>query len=93
MKRFLPIGSVVTLTGGTKKLMICGRIQLKAGENQVYDYSACFYPEGFQNPNEMYLFNHGDIENVYYIGMQDQDEFNFQAYMIQKIEEHNQQQD
>ncbi|HJC37382.1 MAG TPA: DUF4176 domain-containing protein, partial [Candidatus Merdibacter merdavium] len=27
MKEYLPIGSVVTLKQGTKKVMICGRIQ------------------------------------------------------------------
>ena len=26
--------------------MICGRIQTKAGDETIYDYSACLYPEG-----------------------------------------------
>lgn len=45
-KNLLPIGSVVLLRGGEKRLMICGRIQTRAGSDKVYDYSACLYPEG-----------------------------------------------
>ena len=40
-KNLLPIGSVVLLKGGDKKIMVCGRIQAKDGENAIYDYSAC----------------------------------------------------
>jgi hypothetical protein len=25
--------------------MVCGRIQAKEGENTIYDYFACYYPE------------------------------------------------
>ena len=39
-KNLLPIGSVVLLKGGEKRLMICGRIQTRAGSDKVYDYSA-----------------------------------------------------
>mgnify|MGYP003560431573 CR=1 FL=1 len=38
-KDLLPIGSVVLLKGGDKKIMVCGRIQDKEGENTIYDYS------------------------------------------------------
>ena len=48
-KNLLPIGSVVLLKGGEKRVMICGRIQAKSGENTIYDYSACYYPEGILN--------------------------------------------
>ena len=36
-KNLLPIGSVVLLRGGEKRLMICGRIQTRAGSDKVYD--------------------------------------------------------
>ena len=49
-KDLLPIGSVVLLKGGDKKIMVCGRIQAKEGENTIYDYSACYYPEGIVDP-------------------------------------------
>ena len=36
-ENLLPIGSVVLLKGANKRLMITGRIQVKAGDNKVYD--------------------------------------------------------
>ena len=43
MKKLLPIGSVVMLKGGEKRVMICGRIQVRVDNGQLYDYSACFF--------------------------------------------------
>lgn len=89
MKDLLPIGSVVLLKNAKKKLMVCGRIQvdLDAGEEKVYHYSGCLYPEGLLDPNQLYLFNNEDIERVFYIGMQDEEEFRFRNYIIQKVQE------
>ena len=53
---FLPVGSVVLLKGGNKRIMICGRIQAQAGSDIIYDYSACYYPEGI-DPTSIFLFN------------------------------------
>ncbi|NBH71635.1 DUF4176 domain-containing protein [Clostridiaceae bacterium] len=87
MKDLLPIGSVVLLKNASKRLMICGRIQvdLSSGEQKVYHYSGCLYPEGLLDPNKLYLFNNGDIDKVFYLGMQDEEEFKFRNYIIQKI--------
>lgn len=74
---FLPLGSVVTLYHGTKKIMIIGRLQIEVNTNTLYDYAACYYPEGVLNPKELFLFNKEDIDQVYYVGMQDQEEFAF----------------
>lgn len=38
MKDLLPIGSVVTLKEGTKKLMIMGRLQQNMKTKKLYDY-------------------------------------------------------
>ena len=43
----LPIGSVVTLKEGKKKLMIIGRIQENEKTKKLYDYAGCQWPEGF----------------------------------------------
>lgn len=42
-KNMLPIGSVVLLKGGQKRVMIIGRVQARAGEDKIYDYSACSF--------------------------------------------------
>ena len=71
MKNYLPIGSVVMLKGGNKRVMICGRVQTRMEDNKIFDYTACLYPEGYMDAQSMYLFNNEDIDTVYYIGMQD----------------------
>ena len=85
MKNFLPIGSVVKLKGGSKRVMICGRVQSEVQSGKRYDYSACLYPEGFLGADSMYLFNNEDIGEVYYIGMQDPEEFAFRDVMEQEL--------
>lgn len=83
MKDFLPLGSVVVLKEGKKKIMICGRFQRNVTTQQIYHYSACLYPEGIVNPKELYLFNNDDIDRVYYMGMQDPEEFEFRNHLIE----------
>ena len=87
IKEFMPLGSVVTLLGGTKKIMICGRIQEDKGTDTVYDYSACYYPEGILDPNGLFLFQHEDIDKVYYVGLQDSDEHAFRGFVEQRLSE------
>lgn len=68
INQLLPIGSVITLNGATKKLMIVG-ITVEREENQkIYDYIGVPYPEGYIDSETMFLFFHKDIENVDYIG-------------------------
>ncbi len=74
MKEYLPIGSIVLLKKGKKKVMIYGRRQSRINENQEFDYIACLYPEGNINENYMYLFNHEDIETVVFRGYSDIEE-------------------
>lgn len=77
----MPIGTVVTLREGTKKVMICGRVQEDTATNKVYDYCACYYPEGILDPHELFLFNEEDVDIIYYVGMQDSEEFAFRAFL------------
>ncbi len=86
-KNLLPIGSVVLLKGGNKKIMICGRIQTRSGEDAIYDYSACYYPEGIINPKQMFFFNRDDIERVFFIGFQDSDELEFRTNVLDQLGE------
>lgn len=89
MKDLLPIGSVVTLKKGTKKLMIIGRFQQNVKTKKIYDYAGCLWPEGYMDKEHSYVFNHEDIDILYYLGMQDIEEFNFRSKldeMIKKLE-------
>lgn len=78
-KRFLPIGTVVLLKGGKKELMIngyCikpnGDVYDKTGEidvsGKIFDYGACLYPEGIITTEQLFAFNHDQIDKVCFMG-------------------------
>ena len=68
----LPIGSVVLLSNGKKRLMIFG-IRQTDGVNAelVYDYIGVIYPEGNIGIKSQFLFNHEDIKEVFFRGYED----------------------
>lgn len=68
MKEYLPLGTVVLLTGGVKPIMIYGRKQLSVDNGQEFDYVACLYPEGNINDDFTFLFNADQIEKVLFVG-------------------------
>ncbi|MDO4555388.1 MAG: DUF4176 domain-containing protein [Lachnospiraceae bacterium] len=88
MRNYLPIGSVVLLKGAEKRIMICGRLQAEVESGKLFDYSGCLYPEGILSPKDMFLFNHADIETVYFIGFQDPEELAFKKYINEQIDKH-----
>ena len=64
-KDLLPIGSVIMLKGGLKKLMITGmKVSTEYKPEEFYDYIGVFYPEGYIGPQSSFLFNHDDINDV-----------------------------
>ena len=74
----LPIGSVVLLKDSTKKVMIMGFCQKEeSDEENIWDYAGCLYPEGYLGSNQVYLFNGEQIERVYSVGYQDEEQFEF----------------
>lgn len=84
-ENLLPLGSVVLLKGGNKRVMITGRIQARAGEKKVYDYSACWYPEGIVSPKEIFFFDHDAIEVLFFVGFQDEEELRFRKETLGKL--------
>ena len=81
LKNLLPIGSVVLLKNGQKKVMVYGRKQIQSGTNTLWDYISCLYPEGNIDENHCFLFNHEDIDMIMFIGYQDEEEFKFQEVL------------
>ena len=87
-EKYLPIGTVVMLKGGTKRVMISGFCAID-GENvkNMYDYSGCVYPEGFLTSTQTCLFNHEQIEKVYHMGLlDDEEETNFNNKLKELVE-------
>ena len=86
MEKFIPIGSVVILKNATKRIMVTGFCPVD-GENKLYDYSGCMYPEGIMSSDETLLFNHEQIDMIYFLGFRDQEENVFQEKLKEIIEE------
>ena len=77
-EKYWPIGTVVLLKGGKKRAMITGFCSV-AQENQdkIYDYSGCVYPEGYLSSNQVCLFDHDQIEKIFFVGFEDEEEKSF----------------
>ena len=84
----LPIGSVVLLKNSSKKLMITGFAQVSADDpNKIYDYVGCVFPEGFLGPDQTFLFDSHQIETVFFIGYQDQEQMAFKVRIDEALME------
>lgn len=84
-KNLLPIGSVVLLKGGQKRIMITGRILTRAGSDTIYDYSACYYPQGIVSEDSTFFFNRDAIDKVFFLGFQDGEELAFRTEVLGKL--------
>lgn len=77
-EKYLPIGTVVMLKDGKKRVMITGFLTIPNNQqNIVYDYSGCLYPEGIISSEKTLVFNHNQIKNIYHIGLIDDEEKKF----------------
>ena len=78
IRDLLPIGSVVLLKDGEKRLMINGIMQNDAGgTGKNYDYLGILYPEGHIGEGFQYLFNHEDIDEIVFRGYEDEERAEF----------------
>lgn len=67
-EKFLPIGTICTLKGINKKIMISGFFGTSyVGKIKMYDYIGVEYPEGMLS-QKTYTFNHSDIVEVNFMG-------------------------
>ena len=74
----LPIGTVVLLKDSEKRIMITGVLQRQiegGNEEKIWDYVAVLYPEGAMGPDKTFLFDDEQIEKIYSIGYQDEEQF------------------
>ena len=76
-EEILPIGTVVKLKGGKKRLMIHGIKQTQVETGEEFDYAAVLYPEGNLGKEFQYLFNQGNIEKVEFRGYEDEEREQF----------------
>ncbi|MCL1897177.1 MAG: DUF4176 domain-containing protein [Clostridiales bacterium] len=86
-EHLLPLGSVVLLKGGIRKLMVIGLKQvLDDGSGEAFDYAGVLYPEGFLGAGENILFNHEDIEGVVFTGFDSPERVEFLSFIAEAYE-------
>ena len=85
-EKYLPIGTVVLLKNAEKKVMITGFASMspETGDT-IFDYSGCPYPEGFLNYNEVCVFNHDQIDKVFFKGFIDDEELDFKKVLVEQL--------
>ena len=90
-EKFLPIGTVVLLKEGTKKVMITSFMIFTSGENgeekKMFDYGACPFPEGIIDSSYAVGFNHDQIDQIVHLGLVDEDEVHFNTLLLQSQDE------
>ena len=87
-EKFLPIGTVVLLKGGTKRMMITGYCMASPQKPDViFDYAGCVFPEGFILDNKVGLFNHDEIERIDHMGLSDDEQKAFVSKLKEVIKE------
>ena len=64
-EKYLPLGSVVLLKNGKKRVMVVGFVATaKEIEGKVYDYMGCLYPEGVISSEHSLMFDHEQIDKI-----------------------------
>ncbi len=85
-RKYLPIGTIVLLNGGSKKIMITGFCVIpNDNTHKLYDYSGCLYPEGVINSNEVCLFNHEQINKIIFKGYCNKEEETFKEELNKEV--------
>ena len=84
--KFLPVGTVVLLKNGSKRIMITGFCTTADDDpSKVYDYSGCLFPEGFIEVDKNLLFDHDQIERIDHMGLVDDEEKAFKIRLNELI--------
>lgn len=83
-QKYLPVGTVVLLENGTKRVMINGFCTMDANKpDKIYDYSGVLFPEGSLSSDQTLLFDHSQIVRVDHYGLEDQEEKDFKVKLVQ----------
>lgn len=93
MKDLLSIGSVVLLKDANKRIMVTGYYPSIINNNNeveiTYDYCGCIFPEGIMDSEKNILFNHEQIDSIFYYGLIDEEQKHFMEELKHVIEEEN----
>lgn len=85
-EKYLPIGTVVLLKGGTKTVMITSYLIFskdKEQEKKIHDYGGCIFPEGIVDTSHVLGFDHNQIEKIIYLGLVNEEQEKFGKLLIE----------
>ena len=83
MDKLLPIGTIVLLKGGTKRVLIVGYLPQELNSSEVYDYSGVPFPEGLIDSKKILLIDQNQIEKICHESINDDET----SEIIKKVEE------
>ena len=87
-EKYLPVGTVVMLKNASKRVMVIGFCIIPENDpDKVYDYLGCIYPEGIMDANQNLMFNHDQIDKIYHMGLEDEEEKTFKVKLKEVLEE------
>lgn len=84
---YLPLGSVVTLKGNAKAMMVVARalvVNEEQGGQAYYDYGLCLYPEGLIGDAVVYS-NHDCVDDVIFQGFRDEEDAKLMATIAEAL--------
>lgn len=87
-EKYLPVGTVVMLKNASKRVMVIGFCIVPENDpDKLYDYLGCVYPEGIMDADQNLMFNHDQIDKIYHMGLEDEEEKVFKAELKKVLEE------
>lgn len=88
MGKYLPIGTVCSLTSTNRKYVIMGYFSLEYKTSiKMYDYIGVPYPEGLLLRNKSVSFNHEDISDIEFLGFSDENFKKFNEVLLNQSRE------
>ena len=80
-EKYLPLGTVVLLKDAEHRIMIIGYCPSDPNLSNMFDYMGTFYPEGVISTDKLLVFNHNQIDKIYFNGYLDDEAKEFQIKM------------
>ena len=89
-EKYLPIGTVVYVGNTSKKVMITGYCASAGNdEKKIWDYTGCMYPQGMISLMKVLFFDHSQIREICYKGLENEEYMEFQNELKKYESENN----
>lgn len=82
-QKYLPLGTVCTLQGAQKSIMITGFCAVNSEEERVYDYLGVIYPQGTISSDLTLMFDHNQIEKINFMGFSNEEDKAFKSELAE----------